>query len=218
MNSYERKQEARRQRYEELAEKNRKEAAQRFGTAREIGSHIPFGAFSIVSSTWGVRSTFPSPPSTGNQKPSTRSERFIPPNRPGFDAWASKIPWPTVSRRRRRSSSLNSSYFGNSTFGFCMVRLPFPGVPTLRADHNRTQHLHPLPVRGQQVQRPFCHHTQTIIAGAALPNLFGRRTGIAIRRSGFRGLIHVGLVCAIREKSRDVQIPYCSTDVPGPLL
>lgn len=43
MNSYERRQEARRQRYEELAEKNRKEAANRFGAAREIGSHIPFG-------------------------------------------------------------------------------------------------------------------------------------------------------------------------------
>lgn len=43
MNDYEARQARRRQRYEELAEKNRKEAAQRFGTAREIGSHIPFG-------------------------------------------------------------------------------------------------------------------------------------------------------------------------------
>lgn len=43
MNDYEARQERRRQRYEELAAKNRKEAEQRFGTAREIGSHIPMG-------------------------------------------------------------------------------------------------------------------------------------------------------------------------------
>lgn len=43
MNDYEARQARRRQRYEELAAKNRKEASQRFGTAREIGSHIPMG-------------------------------------------------------------------------------------------------------------------------------------------------------------------------------
>lgn len=43
MNDYERKQEARRQRYEELAAKNEKESSRRFGTAHEIGSHIPLG-------------------------------------------------------------------------------------------------------------------------------------------------------------------------------
>jgi hypothetical protein len=43
MNSYEQRQAEKQQRYEDLARKNRKEAEQRFGTAREIGSHIPFG-------------------------------------------------------------------------------------------------------------------------------------------------------------------------------
>jgi hypothetical protein len=43
MNSYEAKQEARRQRLLELAAKREREASQRFGTAREIGSHIPLG-------------------------------------------------------------------------------------------------------------------------------------------------------------------------------
>lgn len=43
MNDYEARQEARRQRYEELAAKNEQEASRRFGTAREIGSHIPMG-------------------------------------------------------------------------------------------------------------------------------------------------------------------------------
>jgi hypothetical protein len=43
MNSYEERQERRRQRYEELAAKNEAKAAQRFDTAHEIGSHIPFG-------------------------------------------------------------------------------------------------------------------------------------------------------------------------------
>lgn len=43
MNDYEARQEARRQRYEELARKNKQEASRRFGTASEIGSHIPMG-------------------------------------------------------------------------------------------------------------------------------------------------------------------------------
>ena len=43
MNDYEARQEARRQRYEELAAKNKQEANRRYGTASEIGSHIPMG-------------------------------------------------------------------------------------------------------------------------------------------------------------------------------
>lgn len=43
MNSYEQRQAEKQQRYEDLARKNRNESEQRFGTAREIGSHIPFG-------------------------------------------------------------------------------------------------------------------------------------------------------------------------------
>lgn len=43
MNDYESRQEARRQRYADLAAKNDKEADRRFGTARKIGDAIPFG-------------------------------------------------------------------------------------------------------------------------------------------------------------------------------
>ena len=43
MNDYERKQGERRQRYEELAAKNDKEASRRFDTAHKIGDAIPFG-------------------------------------------------------------------------------------------------------------------------------------------------------------------------------
>ena len=43
MNDYEAKQEAKKERYKELAEKNRQESERRFDTASEIGRAIPFG-------------------------------------------------------------------------------------------------------------------------------------------------------------------------------